>query len=260
MKKTILFLSLSFLLLSVKTQISLDHTFNLDFVNNFERSRTHVEYFILNNEISFYILSQDFDTQITLLKIYNPDFSLRNSCSFDGNIFAGIQFYFFSQKLFNDDGLIEFVVQYMIESELVSYIVIYNENGEIIRKFSDVSLYSWPKVAQYHNQAKLVIQYADKAEIYSLPGTIPNNISENTGKSFSTLPPYPNPSYSYVNLPYRLDAGQTSIMSIYNINGQLIEIKNIDAYFNVIKLNVENYNAGVYIYEYNGISNKFIVE
>jgi hypothetical protein len=37
-------------------------------------------------------------------------------------------------------------------------------------------------------------------------------------------------------------------------------MKNIDAAFNVIKLNVESYKSGIYIYEYNGISNKFIVK
>jgi len=256
MRKTFLILSLSFFMLSSKAQIALEHTFDYDFVNNLERSRTYVEHYVLNNEISFFIRTEDFDTDIKLLRLYYPDFSLRNSFSFGKGYY---NFYYLTQKLFNDDELVEFMSTYWDEVEEVRYFIIFNENGEIIRKFDNVSWYSNPQVIQYQNQAKLIIPYIDKTGVYSLPGAIPNSISENTDKSFSILPPYPNPSYSFVNLPYKLEVGQTSVMSIYNINGQLIERKKIDAFFDVIKLNVENYKSGVYIYEYNGISNKFIV-
>jgi hypothetical protein len=139
---------------------------------------------------------------------------------------------------------------------------IYNENGEVVKQFFDKEdcLYNFPRLVQYKDKAKLIVSDGDnKVDIYSLPGTIPNNIQENVGKSTSMQPPFPNPSHSIVNLPYKLEQGQSSKMRIFNINGQLIETKNIDATFNVIKLNVESYKSGTYIYEYNGISNKFIV-
>ena len=258
MRKTLLLLSLTFFLLSSKAQITLDHTFSYDSGHNLEKSRNYVEYVIINNQISFIIRTEDYETRIYLYKFYNPDFSLRGSFEIDYNIYSGVNISCFSQKLFNDDDLVEFLIKYRDSDELY-YIAIWNENGEIVRKFDNVAWYSYPKVVQYQNQAKLIIHYLDKAEIYSLPGTIPNNIIESTGKSVAILPPYPNPSYSFVNLPYKLETGQTSVMSIYNINGQLIERKRIDAFFDVIKLNVENYKSGVYIYEYNGILNKFIV-
>ena len=49
-------------------------------------------------------------------------------------------------------------------------------------------------------------------------------------------------------------------MRISNIQGQLVELKQIDYVFDKIILNVSNYSKGVYIYEVNGVSNKFVVE
>ena len=94
-------------------------------------------------------------------------------------------------------------------------------------------------------------------EIYSLPGNMPNSITK--FNSPNTQMPYPNPINTIINLPYILNDGQTSIMSIFNSNGQLIEQKQIDSVFDKILLNVESYQHGVYVYEYNGISNRFIV-
>ena len=261
MRKTFLILSLSFFMLSAKTQITLDHTFNFGVDPTSDCS---VGSYILNNELSFYTTTYEWTdtTYLWTLKLFNSDYSLRNSLSFDSNFDSGyaFRFYYITQKLFNNDDLIEFLMYYTIEGTGKNYMVLINENGEIIHKFDKVGGNYNPQVVQYQNKTKLIIGYKnEKAEIYSLPGTIPNNIIESTGKSVAILPPYPNPSYSFVNLPYKLETGQTSVMSIYNINGQLIERKRIDAFFDVIKLNVENYKSGVYIYEYNGILNKFIV-
>ena len=98
-------------------------------------------------------------------------------------------------------------------------------------------------------------QYVD--EIYSLPGSIPSSISKL--ESLNMLPAYPNPTRAIINLPYVLEKGQTAVMRIYNINGQLSDQKEIDSSFDRILLNVESYHPGIYFYEYNGITNKFIV-
>jgi hypothetical protein len=265
--RKIFILSLSFLLLSAKGQITLEHTF--DGIGEIIEESVieeygHVGYYILNNDICFYTQQWDYLSKKLTVKFYNSDYSLRNSCTFD---FSSLQdgrhllVDFVSQKLFNEDDLLE----YVIYDNDFGFTAIYNENKELIKRFDGVRnfFYVWNymhPIAQYQSKAKLIIHYADKVEIYSLPGTMPNNIENNFGKPTTFSPPYPNPSYSYINLPYKLEEGQTSVMRIFNMNGQLIEAKNIDATFNVIKLNVESYKSGVYIYEYNGVSNKFIVK
>jgi hypothetical protein len=71
---------------------------------------------------------------------------------------------------------------------------------------------------------------------------------------------YPNPATSFINLPFELNKGETSTMNIYDINGRLIEQKPIGYHFKNLELNVSNYKAGTYIYEYNGKSNRFVVQ
>ncbi len=95
-----------------------------------------------------------------------------------------------------------------------------------------------------------------KTEIYSLPGVGTNVRSAQAEKVSS---PYPNPAKTTVTLPYQLKQGETSTMNIYSINGQLIESKQIDSVFNKILLNVSGYAKGAYLYEVNGVSNRFIV-
>ena len=86
---------------------------------------------------------------------------------------------------------------------------------------------------------------------------MPNNVSEL--KISDVQSSYPNPSKTIINLPYSLEKGQSAIMKIYKTNGQLIEQKLINSTFNKIRLNVNSYQSGVYIYEFNGISKKFVV-
>jgi len=70
---------------------------------------------------------------------------------------------------------------------------------------------------------------------------------------------YPNPANTTITLPYQLKQGEKSAMHIYNINGQLVETKQVDYVFDKILLNVSSYASGTYFYEVNGVSNKFIV-
>ena len=87
---------------------------------------------------------------------------------------------------------------------------------------------------------------------------MPNNVSELKISNVQTA--YPNPTRITINLPYVLDKGQTTMMRrIYKTNGQLMEQKQIDSAFDKILLNVNSYQPGIYLYEYNGVSNKFIV-
>lgn len=87
---------------------------------------------------------------------------------------------------------------------------------------------------------------------------IPSGISQPLPSN--TQSAYPNPSNSIINLPYKLNQGETSVMRIFNMNGQLIETKRIDYVFDKIMLNVSNYAKGTYIYEVNNVSNRFIVQ
>lgn len=72
-------------------------------------------------------------------------------------------------------------------------------------------------------------------------------------------PTFPSLTNNRINLPYNLNQDQSATINIYNLRRQIVEQKIIDRTFDQLKLNVNNYPTGVYIYEYNGISNKFTV-
>lgn len=246
--------------MSSKGQISLDHTFD---VGRYDYS--NVWYYIVNDEICYYTQFFDNDSKVLEVKFYNSDYSFRKTCSLNFSSNSGFDAYviYVSQKLFNDDDLIEFIVHDPMSSGGDNtFVAIYNENEQLIQKFDGaihITYLDNPMIFQYQNSAKLIISYTDRTEIYALPGSLPNNIIEGVSKSLVN-PPFPNPSSSVINLPYLLEQGQSSVMRIFNMNGQLIEIKNIDSTFDKIRLNIESYKSGIYIYEYNGVSNKFIVK
>ena len=48
-------------------------------------------------------------------------------------------------------------------------------------------------------------------------------------------------------------------MNIYDARGVLMDTKTLDPDADWIDINVSAYRPGIYIYEYNGVSNKFVV-
>ena len=69
-----------------------------------------------------------------------------------------------------------------------------------------------------------------------------------------------NKNLNAAKAPYTLQPGETSQLRVYNMNGQLLETFHIGSDFDKILLNVSNYPKGTYIYTYNGVSKKFVVQ
>lgn len=96
---------------------------------------------------------------------------------------------------------------------------------------------------------------------------IQHNMNNSNGTSTSidprkqnlNLSSFPNPASDYINIGYKLSGQAKTMMNIYNSKGQLIDQKQLNSNENSLKLNVSSYKSGLYLYEYNGVSNKFIV-
>lgn len=207
-----------------------------------------------------------------VVKIYNADYSLsaNNTYQFTPPVGYKVSSVGMSRKLFNTDNNYEFLVTY----ERLSYIqgddariqiILYNQNGGMIKDFGfGYSLYAFPYLQVANNQLRLEVRkYFNggntiKTEIYSVPGAPPTGTPG--GKVNVSQPPYPNPASAVITLPYKLEQGEISVMNIYNMSGQLIDTKLIDAVFDKILLNVSDYAKGMYIYEVNGVSSRFVVE
>jgi hypothetical protein len=205
------------------------------------------------------------NTTTNKVTIYNSDFSIYKTISFSlsANEEMGAA-YHLSDKLFNSDSQIEFIIVITNSTAGTQSMKAYNENKQVIKDFGDRS---YAHVFHHNGVTKLNVtkltynsttsEYIYKNEIYSLPGyilSLPNNEND------PTLNAYPNPSNSVINLPYQLTQGQSATMNIYNASGQLVATKEIDSSFDKIKLDVSTYKAGIYFYVYNGITKKFVVE
>lgn len=253
MKKALIYSLFILLALSGKAQINLEHTFH--------SITWQTVPFITAEGICYYYVNYS-THQMT---IYNPDYSVRSTIEL--TVPSGheiLYLVYVSDKLFNTNNSIEFLLVTVAYSPDVDRTMrLYDEHNTLLKDFGDRhAVY----VITGDNESKLIVSsvvYNELTpteeitdEIYSLPGTIPNGFQESDPMNALV---YPNPSGTLVSLPYTLNGMQQSTMHIYNLNGQLIDHKTIDSSFNRIQLNVDDYLPGIYIYEYNGISKRFVV-
>jgi len=255
MKKIFISLGLILLTISSYSQINLEHTFTA--------GSTLTSYNTNSKGIMFYYITDTISNQI---KIYNQDYSLYKTITIPRPAGYIMSITLLSEQLFNSNSSLEFICGFykFNSAGYVSKIKIYDENLTVLKDFGSYNYYAYPYVISKGSLNKLILysllpnsssQYI--SEIFSLPGSIPNNVSELNLPNVK--PAYPNPAKTIIALPYILEKEQTSLIRIYKLNGQLIEQKLIDSTFDKLLLNVESYQSGVYLYEYNGISNKFIV-
>ncbi|MBI9032852.1 MAG: T9SS type A sorting domain-containing protein [Bacteroidales bacterium] len=250
MKKAIVFFGFLFLVLSLKAQVELVHSFD-----------ESVGYVYFEDELGFYSYNYSDDELI----IFNPDYTQYKSIVL--GVPLGYEVYailHMSDKLFNLDEYIEYVL--VIWDGIDDYSMkLYNENQEMLFDFGG-QYYSWIissndntclHVREMNYDENLQI-YLYNDQIYSVPGSLPMDVNESNNMDLGK--PYPNPSSKVINIPISNETGSSTNLKIYNINGQLIEQKQIAPEFDCFRLNVDSYQRGVYLYKYNGISNKFIVE
>jgi hypothetical protein len=260
----------------LNAQIELEHTF-LNESMNFNIGLVNGEFNILQDPVTYpensFYFTKIVDNSYRI-KIYNSDYSLHTNETYQFTPPSGyeVSSVLPSKKLFNADDNYEFMVTFSRIS-YVSYdnesykTILYDIKGNVIKDFgASNSIYVYSYLLIINNSYKLLIQRTlydternrfTNTEIYSVPGTHSSSASEL--KASKSQSPYPNPANSIITLPYQLKQGETSVMRIFNINGQLIETKQIDFVFDKILLNVSAYTKGVYFYEVNGVSSRFIV-
>ena len=186
-----------------------------------------------------------------------------------------------STKLFDTDDEVELLY---IMSEYVpsnqSYYYKYesrivNEDGSLILKVEGASYAEIIEIAD--NEAKLLIYSYDYSSYPYKTNTYIYNLdayaSVNNPVNFSVIPnsqnalkSFPNPAKDTITLSYSLpDNTQDATLNIMNINGKIMKSFTIDNHFENLKVDVSNFNSGVYFYTIatgNKItaSSKFIVQ
>jgi hypothetical protein len=90
---------------------------------------------------------------------------------------------------------------------------------------------------------------------YNVTGGSTNiaNIKTNEAKA------YPNPANDFITISYKLDGTQLQLMTITDMSGKVMDNILLDPNQDSYTLGLAKYTAGVYIYNYNNTSGKFIV-
>lgn len=270
MKNRLLILVLIFTSQMANAQITLEKTYSTIGATNlsFSASLNYVYENINSSKVVKYMFV---DSRDNSYKIYNIDHSLYKNGKFYPPSGYTLCYATASTKNFNSDDKVEFIVSFTksTNGNTTYSMKLINEDGVSIKDFGNSQFCNL--VIGSDNKYKLIcthyaivytiypteyhFEYIN--DIYSIGGIVSSSVS-----SFQVPPsenPYPNPSNIAINLPYQLAIGSSSTMKILDISGQLIEQKTIDSNFNNVLLRVESYKPGVYFFEYNGISNKFIV-
>ena len=195
---------------------------------------------------------------------YDSEFNFYKSFQFQVERYSEVSL-FPTKHLIDADDELEFIVGERTNDVYGSrdHNYIMEEDGTIIYDFgnSDRSGFEFVLV---NDEIRLLrnVTIGDylfgdsELEVYGTGG----NHSINEFHIVNSSKAYPNPARSNITLPYELEDGETATMSIYNLNGQLIERFEIGSHFNQVQLNVNRYSPGIYLYEYKGRSNKFIVQ
>lgn len=224
--------------------------------------------------------------------MYNPDLTLYKSFHGlpveDGE--NGNRLYHFAMYLgkhaVNDDDKYEFLVtkeeKAVVPHSHVTitwHFYIYNEDGAVLYTFPDVfscthdfmdnnagkELYDW-SVHLMDGELRLAISYVDydllsyRTKFYKFDGRPDmEDIVEVPEAGVRSMPAFPNPTRGEVTLPYTLPQGERATMQIFDMSGRLIEQRPISGEGRMVKVDVSAYAPGVYLYEYKGQTNRFVV-
>jgi hypothetical protein len=270
MKKTILsFLFLASILSSANAQINLVHTFNTATINSVPYGLTDGfgSFQSKTNGLMFYVYNTSDGSSIS---IYKSDYTLYKTVSltlpagYESVSVSGL----FSEDIFNSDSKIEFTCVYFHSTGMYqgdAMLGIVNEDGTVLKTVAAHSVSCngnclIPSIIENTNGNLLVVQIPASqplVEIYSLP-TSKTAILKNA--SLDQKSAYPNPATTIVNLPYNLRSGETATLSVYNQGGVLMQQMEISGNMSSVSLDVSSFAAGLYVYKYNNMSGRFLVD
>ena len=264
MKKMKKILLLVFLLSTVfaNAQITLLHTFEKESVS--ACAPTIVE------DIGMYYYMTDSTDESTIhhyptYYFYDSEFNLYWSFQFEFGRYENISLFPTKHLIDNDDELEFFITEYQSGiSHTSTHSFIMAEDGTTIYDFGFGYESNSFEFVLMNNEIRLLRNvsyydlglYTSELEVYGTRG----NYSAEEFQLVSCSTAYPNPARNNITLPYELKEIEKATMSIYNLNGQLIECIEIGSHSNQVQLNVNDYVPGIYIYEYKGRNNRFIVQ
>ncbi len=253
MKKIILFAFIA-LHLTASAQFTLLHSFS--------------DWFSWDNDTKIYYPSKTRLSGDTIF-LYNWDFSLyKEIVTTPPNGYKLEKISLLGRRYLNNDDSIEMCVFYQeitsdafLENNQILHII--NDNGTLINDFG--SAYGWDYYGLYTNNNETRISFLKyfythtNTVVYSCTGSGQASIPSVEEQNSFLGNAYPNPSNRTITIPYSLTSSKSSVIHIYGTNGTLIKTIPVGPHFNEVMVDVSAFPAGVYVYECEGKTNKFVV-
>ena len=206
------------------------------------------------------------DNITNVLRIYNESHVLiqTTNITLPTNYHIGYIFYP-SDKLFNTDSLIEFVIRFdrhtSAPSNLDKYqLNLLNQNNSTLFRFGNFG--SATVIKGMTNNLKLITSLGNNFtgnpslyDVYTLTGTL-STVQTNIANNL--LFGYPNPTENKITLTNDLENGENGILEVFDTNGKKVIQKNVVGENGLIELEITELSNGVYIYKLNGQTNRFI--
>jgi len=170
----------------------------------------------------------------------------------------------FTDKFFNTDDKIEFIVKYNSETDSKCVSIIMNEDGNEIQRFSNlngrsIGFYFWKYLnIEFRNEKN----NEKITKIFSIPGNLPCPFA--CGQKAAAITPispanefkeiqvngFPNPSSDKVTLAYTLPEGVSfGTLRLYTQTGELVKEFKVSSQMDHLELPVSDYTPGTYYYE-----------
>lgn len=251
MKKALFLLSIFFLSLSVRSQISLQHTLSSgpfdDGLSIFSLSNLSQKYFFS----TYNGTPQSIDT----ISIYNLDWSLyRQVILPNGYIHSGSA----SDKLFNLDTLIEFTIYKSLQNNGGNSVTIsvINELGQIQYTFPDTDISNIEgKIIKAGNDFQYQYStFSNQCKVFSLPGSLPCTecnsqisgiIEPNQDNGLASFNVYPNPFNNSLNIQYHFNQIQDNPrIVISDISGKELQTVQLSTRSGQMTINTSNLPQG----------------
>ena len=249
----------TYLLIAISS-ISLGQTLETTYTSSGYIERQPNYAFIANNQTNYYTL----DWTKNEVKLYNNSHKLYKTTTL--NLENGTEMrelYLASDKLFNSDSKIEFMLKSrQISSPYKSKFTVFNEDGDKIFTFTNGEEFKLIKTPD--NNFKLLIseELANEQEIlfkiYALSGTLSTD-QENLLNKVGVIQ-FPNPASETINITNPLMNNENEKIQVYDINGRKVLEKNIIGNGKNIELDISKLSEGLYNYRIREFGNKFVKE
>ena len=200
--------------------------------------------------------------------LYNEDYTLYRSVDIPYEYQGSAQYNMFhvSRTLFDCDSTnIEYLISWSGQSQTWSKVIREDETEllseeDVIYNAYNIAVPESNGIVSGPNGSLLHLEGgfsgSPLSRVFQLCGQLPRNTSRldstmtgltEVDQPLDQLKLYPNPSDSQINIDYDLEGNKKGVLEIYNMEGQLIEQKNLGDFFDKVMLDVSEYTSGTYI-------------